>query len=376
LTTKPRTAAGYLPEQVGNVRATCLYVATVLGDLMDDLVVAGGLVPSLLIDQQTAGVERHVGTLDLDVGLALAIFDHGHYQALTERLRSARFEPDKNEDGNPTRQRWVIDGPPRVTVDFLIAPTEGAERPGSVKSIERDFAAIVTPGLLAAFRDRDEKRLVGKTILGETAARDVRVCGPAAFVVLKALAFRNRGEPKDAYDLFYLLRNYPDGLEAVAERLRAIDSDAVGALRCLGEDFAEHDSLGPRRAAEFLRGRRDDELQADVRGVVLDFIEACEQIGGVLRRRAMPSLIDQAVELLRLRPLDHVELLDVLGAQLGTPPATLEGAALADPRVEVVCRPEGMTRWDTEYTDTAGRRHYELAGSEESKSTFVRVRFR
>ena len=48
---KPTTAAGYKSEQVELVRATCLYVATKLGDLMDELVVIGGLAPSLLIDQ-------------------------------------------------------------------------------------------------------------------------------------------------------------------------------------------------------------------------------------------------------------------------------------------------------------------------------------
>ncbi len=49
---KPTTAAGYLPEQVVRVKATCLYLATKLGDLMPELVVVGGLVPSLLIDQE------------------------------------------------------------------------------------------------------------------------------------------------------------------------------------------------------------------------------------------------------------------------------------------------------------------------------------
>ena len=34
------------------VRATCLYVATKLGDIMDELVVVGGLVPSLFVNQQ------------------------------------------------------------------------------------------------------------------------------------------------------------------------------------------------------------------------------------------------------------------------------------------------------------------------------------
>lgn len=70
--TKPGTAAGYPAGQVELVRATCLTVATVLGDLMDDLVVIGGFVPSLLIDQATLaeGMEAHVGTLDLDIGMS------------------------------------------------------------------------------------------------------------------------------------------------------------------------------------------------------------------------------------------------------------------------------------------------------------------
>lgn len=44
---KPRRASEYKSEQVELVRATCLYIATKLGDLMDDLAVVGGLVPHL-----------------------------------------------------------------------------------------------------------------------------------------------------------------------------------------------------------------------------------------------------------------------------------------------------------------------------------------
>ncbi len=49
---KPTTAAGYGGGQTELVRATCLYVATKLGDVMDELVVVGGLVPSLLVKQE------------------------------------------------------------------------------------------------------------------------------------------------------------------------------------------------------------------------------------------------------------------------------------------------------------------------------------
>jgi hypothetical protein len=264
---------------VAHVRATCLYVATKLGDLADETVIVGGLAPSLLIDQEAleAGEERHVGTLDLDVGLALAILKGRRYQALTERLRQAGFSEDTNEDGNATRQRWKIDGPPKVTVDFLIPPSRKGDRPGAIRSIERDFAAIIAPGLHLAFVDRERVTLDGTTIVGERARREVWVVGPAAFIVLKALAFESRGENKDAYDLFYVLRRFGSSIEDVAARLVPLlhDNHARRALEVLERDFGEVDGLGPRRVADFLHGARDDEIQADVRGLVLELVARC-----------------------------------------------------------------------------------------------------
>ena len=114
---KPTTAAGYPSDQAARVKATCLYLATKLGDLMPELVVIGGLVPSLLIDQRNLpeNVTPHVGTMDLDLGLAFALINEQRYQEVAERLRNAKFTPDRNEQGKPTRQRWRISDP-AVTV--------------------------------------------------------------------------------------------------------------------------------------------------------------------------------------------------------------------------------------------------------------------
>lgn len=67
---KPRSVDGYDRRQTSLVRATCLSVAVDLGDHMDDIVVVGGLVPALLIDQEELppGTIAHPGTMDLDIG--------------------------------------------------------------------------------------------------------------------------------------------------------------------------------------------------------------------------------------------------------------------------------------------------------------------
>ena len=61
-------------------------MATKLGDLLGEIVVVGGLVPYLLIDQEDlpSGLEPHAGTMDLDLGV-------GHFErrALSKVERQA-----------------------------------------------------------------------------------------------------------------------------------------------------------------------------------------------------------------------------------------------------------------------------------------------
>ena len=278
MTNKPTTAEGYAGAYTDLVRETCLYVATKLGDLMDYLVVVGGLVPTLLIERDPSSAEApHAGTRDLDIGLGLAMLDGDRYQTLTERLRRAQFVPDFNDQNNPTRQRWRTGGRHKVPVDFLIQPSLPDDEGGRLRNIEPDFAAIITPGLHLAFQDREAVSISGRTIAGEQATRSIWVCGPGAYVVLKALAFRDRGENKDAYDLYYVVRNYGSSPADVTSRLKPLleDFQAKKALRILTEDFLDRDSLGPHRVATFIKGAPDDDIQADVVGFIRQLLDGC-----------------------------------------------------------------------------------------------------
>ena len=68
---KPTTLAGYSDDGLGRVRGVGLDIATTLGDMLDDSVVAGGLAASLLVTQirPPLGVDAHAGTKDLDLSL-------------------------------------------------------------------------------------------------------------------------------------------------------------------------------------------------------------------------------------------------------------------------------------------------------------------
>ena len=277
---KPIVAAGYAPAATRLAEAASLYIATKLGDFRDDLVIVGGLVPSLIVPQAELPVGRplHVGTMDVDLGLAIAILNEQRYHELCERLRNAGFQPDINEAGRPTNQRWRIESDRRtVTVDFLIPAFLESDRGGALRNLEAGFAAIITPGLELAFQDRRLVTLAGETLNREQASREAWVCEAGAFAVLKALAFESRGENKDAYDLIYVLQNYGSGIVDVFQRLQPLlDSPSTQhALRILERDFVGVDSVGPLRVAEFLGLRRDDTIRADAAGSVRSLLGLC-----------------------------------------------------------------------------------------------------
>ena len=269
MASKPETRYDYSGGSLALVRSTCLYVATKLGDMLDEVVIVGGLVPSLLVDQEALpwGLDEHAGTMDLDMGLSLALLEEERYRELGLRLRDAGFERDLNRAGNPTSQRWRNKLPLSTTIDFLIPPSLDTDSGGNLRHIEPDFAAVITPGLHLAFQDRRRIRLSGYTPLGERTERYIWVCGPAALTVLKAIAFQGRGGNKDAYDLTYVWRGL--GVEVVARDIKPFLTDPYveQALTIIKENFTAHDAPGPVRAAAFATGGLDDDLQADAVGL-------------------------------------------------------------------------------------------------------------
>lgn len=281
MTDKPRHRSGYRSEETELVRSACLTVAVTLGAYLHDVVIVGGLVPSLLIDAQrtesTEAGEGHPGTNDLDLGLSLAVLDDQRYTEISARLRAEGFEPDANAAGNPTVQRWRRG---ELKVDFLIPPAPGHDPARRVQNLEPDFGALVTRGLELAFNERVHVTIVGTTLSGEEATRAVPVCGPGAFIVLKAFAFADRSEPKDAFDLTYVIRGTPGGAAEVAAKLTehaATHQEIVDeAITFLARDFETPEHLGPRRAADFDHVDGDD-LEADAadaHGYVADMIKA------------------------------------------------------------------------------------------------------
>ncbi|MEW6583213.1 MAG: hypothetical protein AB1416_10680 [Actinomycetota bacterium] len=274
---KPHGAADYSVDDTARSVRALLLLARVLGnELMGDVTLVGGLVPTLLVDPRAdpplTVAEKHCGTQDVDIAFSLAVLEDERYTAIAERLRRAGFAPDRSPADNPTRQRWICG---QARVDFLIEPV--GDRRAGIQSFDATFGAQIMRGLGLAFIDREEIRLTGTTLRdGDAAAVTIRVAGPGALVILKGLALAGRQEPKDAYDIVHTLRNWNGGTDDIAgriTRLRGSHPEVVAeALATLRERFASIDHAGPRQIARFLGTPDDDAVKQDAHGLVADLL--------------------------------------------------------------------------------------------------------
>jgi hypothetical protein len=110
----------------------------------------------------------------------------------------------------------------------------------------------------------------------------VRVANILSYTVLKILAFQDRHENKDSYDLIYCLLNFGDGpheagRSAARSPIRG-HAQVEAALRLLSERFADANQDGPHAYSAFLADPSDDEGTARLRqeavAVVRDFLAA------------------------------------------------------------------------------------------------------
>jgi hypothetical protein len=70
---------------------------------------------------------------------------------------------------------------------------------------------------------------------------------------MKAMAMSNRLKEKDAWDIHFSVRNYPGGLDALAEEIRPFLGHGLvlEALNHLSSKFSSPSAVGPTHVVDF-----------------------------------------------------------------------------------------------------------------------------
>jgi hypothetical protein len=250
---KPRVATDYDDRGARAAHAVLVEIGQVLGAHRDAVVVIGGAVPSLLIKGR-----GHIGTLDIDLDLDTEKLADRGYADLVEKLLGAGYE--RGIEGlKPFQIQRTVDlrddGAPVVVVVDLLMP-KGAKTDRHRPPLIHGLRVQEADGGEIALRHNLKLLIEGTMPDGRSNSVEMLVASIPALLVMKGYALVGRDKKKDAYDIYFSVRNYQKGLDELAEACRPLMNDSVaqeGFLH-IAKKFRSTDDYGPATVRMFLDG--------------------------------------------------------------------------------------------------------------------------
>ncbi len=276
----PQSANDYDDRTTAAVKSALLEIGQILGSYQGKFAIIGGSVPWLLLDNKEM---PHVGTLDVDLGLDADALGDGEYAKLVESLMANGYHQQKD------LQRFQLvreiqpkdDGPPiNVIVDFLMPRDADVEKNDPV--LIDNFAVQKASGAELALISPEIIAITGDMPKGGKNTVEIAVASIPALLAMKGFAVHLRQKNKDAYDIYYCVRNYPGGIAELANACRPFlnhKSGQVGYTHIAGK-FDKADGFGPTCVRLFvedskvLEDRTADQWQQDAFGQVDAWLRA------------------------------------------------------------------------------------------------------
>lgn len=277
---EPQSASDYADKTTQAVKSVLIEIGQILGSFKGKFTVVGGAVPWLLLDNEAM---RHVGTFDVDLGLDAEALRDGEYAHLVEALlRHGYAQGDNQQKFQLVRRVSATDGglPIPILVDFLM-PRDAKISKNRPAIIDK-FAVIRADGAELALRFYEMVQIDGLMPEGGHNRVHIAVASIPALLAMKGFALEGRYKQKDAYDVYYCVRNFPGGHDILAEACRPLieHQDAVAGYEHINAKFETVESFGPTSVRRFveetriLQERTPDQWQQDAFGQVDAWLRA------------------------------------------------------------------------------------------------------
>lgn len=268
------TRKDYTQEAIDAARSELLELTRLLRAYRDDIVLVGGWVPELLLNQ--AG-DPHIGSTDVDLALNHRKLQEAGYRTIQQLLEQRGYVRDERQPFIFHRDVNGID----VEVDLLAGEYEGTGRGHRTQRVQ-DIRPRKARGCDLAFDEPTDVLVEGALPDGAIDSATVRVASIVPFLVMKGMALADRLKEKDSYDIYYCVRHYPGGVEALGARFKPLLTHGLvqEGMRSIAEKFASPDHTGPRHVAAFLEVEDDEDRDILIR-------DAYERVNALLEYLGM-----------------------------------------------------------------------------------------
>lgn len=242
------TKKDYSSDAVAAAHSALIEVMHILGSYRNRLVIIGGWVPGLLISDKN---HPHIGSTDVDVAIDHKNISEKEYATIKQLLLKGGY----HEGSQPYvyLKSVTVNGTAyEVQIDILAGEYEGTTKKHRHQKIQ-DGHARKARGCDMAFTKPVVKVLSGNLPDGSKDSVEINISAVIPFLSMKGMALNDRLKEKDAWDVYYCVKNYPGGIEALVQEFEPYrDSTLIAeGLTKIAKKFESVNHTGPTHVAAF-----------------------------------------------------------------------------------------------------------------------------
>ena len=252
------TRSDYQKDAVDACLSVMIEVMTILGEFRDNIVLIGGWVPFFLLKEKQ---DEHTGSLDIDLAFDFKNISTQTYRTILHLLKQHEYQQDEQPFIFYREVKTVGGRVIRVQLDLLSGEYGGTGRSHRTQKIQ-DAKARKARGSDLVFEDYSTIKISGKMPDGAENEIMIKIANAVPFLVMKGMVLWETYKEKHAYDIYFIVRNFPGGIEKLADQFKPVLSnrlvqEGLGKIR---SKFEKINSIGPKWIVNF-EGIDDDEAK-------------------------------------------------------------------------------------------------------------------
>lgn len=195
---------------------------------------------------------HHVGSIDVDIAINHQTVSEAGYQTILRTLQSHEYRQSDKQPFIFFRNIEVNGESIEVEVDFLAGEYGGTGR-GRRTQKAQDMRFRKARGADLVFLMPERIRISGELPGGGKDSAEIQFASISTLIVMKSFAMRDRLKEKDPWDIYYCLKNYSGGIDAILKEFKKLGNKNVvhEAVLVLSEKFNSIDAVGPVHVADF-----------------------------------------------------------------------------------------------------------------------------
>ncbi len=267
-----KSSADYSAGQTEAAHRVLIELVNLFSEYKDEIRIVGGWVPDLMFPG-----EGHIGSVDVDVLIDHLTLKDAGYQTMSRILLKNGYQEHPEKYFSFVKEVEIEGISYAVDVDILAGMYGGTRQKNRSQHVQGIKALKTTGGNFAFDFEAQDIKIEAKRPDGAIDVAHINVIAVVPYIVMKTAAM-GRGKPKDAYDIYFLIKHYPGGVAAVSSLFTPVkDLQIIKDMKeKLADKFASINHAGPIDVADFMENEDDrdgiirdayEQLQALIAGI-------------------------------------------------------------------------------------------------------------